>query len=307
MRFLLPVLFGWVLFTASDLFAQVTPDKMEVSGYYSMELLDGTRYKGRIDSVTVQLVYFTDNRSVPQSVYTAALARCIPEARTEKGQAHSPHGSKSWIAPTAIPMKKGELLYQNFLVEYNTLEVALADGLSVSTTFGLFSTLLGSAEVIPSIKYAKTYRPNRHVAVGAGGILSSYNWKFDSGHWVPYIAHTWGNSEGHWTAGAFWVYDHRVWGVPVNQWAAAPGFYVSSSKRLSNRWMLGGEYTALGHHAMETWSGGSEVIFDGMSHFGLVYGRYLWPKSSVDIGIVGHIDTWGWPYGFPAVGYSHRF
>jgi hypothetical protein len=49
------------------------------------------------------------------------------------------------------------------------------------------------------------------------------------------------------------------------------------------------------------------LVFDGASHYALVYGRYLLPKASIDFGIVGHVDTWGWLYGFPAVGYSHRF
>jgi hypothetical protein len=307
MRILLPVLLGWILFPAANLSAQVASENLEVGRYYQLELLDGTRYQGRVDSVTARMVYFTNNRSVSQSVFLAAVSRYSAEVRTAKGQALSPHGSKSWIAPTAIPMKKGELLYQNFLLEFNTLEVALVDGLSVSTTFGLFSTLLGNPGVIPSIKYARTYRPNRHLAIGAGGVLSWYNKKFDSGQWFPYVAHTWGNSEGQWTAGGFWIYDRQVWGVPVDQWAAGPGFYVSRSKRVSSRWMLGGEYAVTGHHALDYWSGGSVLVFDGASHYALVYGRYLLPKASIDFGIVGHVDTWGWLYGFPAVGYSHRF
>lgn len=307
MRPLLRLLLGLSLFPAGSLWAQVTPERLEVGHYYQMELLDGSRFQGRIDSVTARMVYFTDKRSVSQSVYLAAVSRYQVEARTATGRALSPHGAKSWLAPTAIPMKKGELLYQNFLLEYNTLEVALVNGLSVSTTFGLFSTLLGSPEVIPSIKYAKTYRPNRHIAVGTGGVLNWYNKKLDSGHWVPYVAHTWGHSEAQWTAGAYWLYDQMVRELPVNQWAATPGLYVSGFKRLSNRWMLGGEYTVTGHHAADYWSGGSMVVFDGASHFALVYGRYLLPKASIDFGVVGHVDTWGWLYAFPAVGYSHRF
>jgi hypothetical protein len=307
MRRLLPVLLGWILFPAADLSAQVTSENLEVGRYYQLELLDGTRYQGRVDSVTARMVYFTNNRSVSQSVFLAAVSRYSAEVRTEKGQALSPHGSKSWLAPTAIPMKKGELLYQNFLLEFNTLEFAVVDGLSVSTTFGLFSTLLGNPGVIPSIKYAKTYRPYRHLAVGTGGVLNWYNKKLDSGHWIPYVAHTWGHSEAQWTLGGFWIYDRQVLGVPVDQWAANPGLYVSGSKRLSNRWILGGEYAVTGHHALDYWSGGSVLVFDGASHYALVYGRYLLPKASIDFGIVGHVDTWGWLYGFPAVGYSHRF
>jgi hypothetical protein len=301
------VLLVWMFFSTAELFAQVTSENLEVGRYYEIELLDGSRFQGRIDSVTSRLVYFTDNRSVSQSVFLAAVNRYSAEVRTAKGQALSPHGSKSWIAPTAIPMKKGELFYQNFLLEFNTLEFAVVDGLSVSTTFGLFSTLFGNPGVIPSIKYARTYRPNRHIAVGAGGVLSWYRKKFDSGHWIPYVAHTWGHSEAQWTAGAFWLYDRMVWGLPVNQWAASPGLYVSGSKRLSSRWMVGGEYAVTGHHALDYWSGGSLIVFDGASHFGLVYGRYMLPKSSIDVGIVGYVDTWGWPYGIPAVGYSRRF
>jgi len=143
--------------------------------------------------------------------------------------------------------------------------------------------------------------------VGTGGVLGWYRKKFDSGHWIPYVAHTWGNSEAQWTAGAFWLYDRMVWGLPVNQWASSPGLYVSGSKRLSSRWMLGGEYAVTGHHALDYWSGGSVIVFDGASHFGLVYGRYMLPKSSIDVGIVGSVNTWGWPSGIPAVGYSRRF
>jgi hypothetical protein len=71
--------------------------------------------------------------------------------------------------------------------------------------------------------------------------------------------------------------------------------------------MLGGEYAVTGHHALDYWSGGSVIVFDGASHFGLVYGRYMLPKSSIDVGIVGSVNTWGWPSGIPAVGYSRRF
>jgi len=82
MRRLLPVLLGWILFPAADLSAQVTPENLEVGRYYQLELLDGTRYQGRVDSVTASMVYLTNNRSVPQSFYLAAVSRYSAEVRT---------------------------------------------------------------------------------------------------------------------------------------------------------------------------------------------------------------------------------
>ena len=290
--------------------AQTSPS-LQVGLNYTFTLLDSTRISGVLDSVTDRFIYFTPAKRGSDRVYRAAVARIGLGAAVGQGSQaqilrQSPHGSRSFFAPTAIPMKRGELLYSNVLVEYNTFEFALTDHVSVGASGLLFSSLFWGLQMAPTLKYAHSFSPTRHAAVGAVGLLGTWQGAYESGSAMPFAAYTWGTADRNVTAGMGWVYDDLIFGTPVKKWARYPTIYLSGTRRVAKRWLVGGEYALTTFTGITTWTGGTEFTLDGTSNAGIAYARYLWPRFSVDAGLGVHVDHWGWAAALPLVGASFR-
>lgn len=290
--------------------AQTAPT-LVVGSPYIFTLLDSTRVSGVVDSVTTEIIYFTHPKRGSDKVFRAAIARAEGVSLGETGTStvrvrQSPHGSRSLFAPTAIPMKRGELLYSNVLVEFNTVEYALTNHVSVGSSGLLFSSVLWGLQVAPTVKYAHSFSPTRHAAVGAVAALTLWQGVYDQGSVLPFAAFTWGTPDQNVTAGLGWVYDDMLDGISMKKWARSPTAYVSGTKRVAPRWLLGGEYALTTFTATDTWVGGTTVTLDGTSNAGVAYARYLWPRVSVDLGLGVHVSYWGWPAILPLLGASVR-
>lgn len=294
----------------SSAYAQTTPG-LVVGNAYTFTLLDSTRVSGVVDSVTAEIIYFTHTKRGSDKVFRGAVARAESVSLAASGTStvrvrQSPHGSRSLFAPTAIPMKRGELLYSNVLVEFNTVEYALTNHVSVGSSGLLFSSVLWGLQVAPTIKYAHSFSPTRHAAVGAVAALTLWQGVYDQGSVLPFAAFTWGTPDQNVTAGVGWVYDDMLEGLPLKKWARSPTAYVSGTKRVAPRWLVGGEYALTTFTATDTWVGGTTVTLDGTSNAGVAYARYLWPRVSLDLGLGVHVSHWGWPAILPLLGASVR-
>jgi hypothetical protein len=281
--------------------------ELQVGQAYRFEMIDGSSRSGVLDSVDGEFVYLTNVVLGPDKFYRKAVSQARLQTIEKNGWFAAPNGYL--FGPSAIPLRKKELYWNNAWLEANRLQYGFTDHLSAGLGFGIYSALTGYAVLVPSVKYGVSLDEHHHVAVGAIGLIATepYRYRYNYGGALPFAVYTYGDEESQLSAGLGWLYDDAFLGWESG-WSSFPSLYAAGSHRVSRRWLLGGEFCALTYNG-EYYDPWTETYYTAAksSVLAMFYGRNIRPSSSWNFALCAVVDLDGYVVPFPLLGYSHRF
>jgi len=219
----------------------------------------------------------------------------------------NPHPTRYFYAPSAIPMDKGEVYYQNAYILANSVQVGVTDHFS-----------MGGGIVIPFMFFITPkfgYKVTKNVHLG-GGLLAATSFIPDMhfGLGVGYASITLGSKENNFTVDAGWgfsksetynsttqMYDYK-W-----KYAKKPMFAINGAIRvapklslITENWIFATEqYVYDSTTGVETY----ESRYASIISFGF---RIMGEKNSFDLALA--IPTFeGDSFGIPYIGYVYKF
>jgi len=255
--------FCWLLVATTYCQVLLIP---EVGKTYQFDIKNGSSKQGRLDSLDATYFYIIDQATGPDRVFKEGVSKIKEIRLTKNGFFANPHFSRHVFGPSAMPQPKGEVYWNNLLIEYNTVQYGVSDHLSVGMSTFLFTMLSGNLALMPNFKYSFKLKENRHLAVGALGFLWGFKNRTDETFRaaLPFAVYTIGDSEANFSIGSGWLVSNEI------GWSRSPTLYTAGSRRLSRNWVLQGE-----------WFIPSDV--DDINFF-LLSMRYIKPVSSWDFG-----------------------
>jgi hypothetical protein len=134
-----------------------------------------------------------DNPSYPESESQEV------EQEVSSGPVDSEHDSRYFFAPSALPLKKGELYYNTLYFLSHDIQYGINDRF----TLGLGTTIIGFPFYLTA-KYSIPIQENSHLAFGDLLMVGTYGTNFFGN--LAYATYTYGNSHNNFSIGAGHLY-----------------------------------------------------------------------------------------------------
>lgn len=115
------------------------------------------------------------------------------------GPVNSEHDSRYFFAPSALPLKKGELYYNTLYFLSHDIQYGINDNL----TLGMGTTIFGFPFYLTA-KYSIPIQENSHLAFGDLLMVGTYGTNFFGN--LAYATYTYGNSHNNFSIGAGHLY-----------------------------------------------------------------------------------------------------
>ena len=205
--------------------------KDKPGSWYEIELDNDNAVVGKIISINKEH-WMVDTKSLGVvEVRTADIkdfsAVDNPDENSQFDLANIDAG-RYFAGPAPFAVKKNKLVYQNTMVVFNGLSYGLFNDFTIS------GGVLGYYIPYGNVKFAAEITHNVHLAVGAMGIGFPI---ITSGGSMPLVGAAYalgaiGNSENHFSAGAYYLYDGVFNG---DGFSDSPSFSVAGIKRINER------------------------------------------------------------------------
>ncbi len=151
------------------------------------------------------IIFYNLWEIIENPIYPESINESNPESKSTEveedysGPVKSEHDSRYFFAPSALPLKKGELYY-------NTLYFLVHDiqyGVSDRFTLGMGTTIFGFPFYLTA-KYSIPIQENSHLALGDLFIAGTYGSNFFGN--LAFATYTYGNSHNNFSIGAGYLY-----------------------------------------------------------------------------------------------------
>jgi small nuclear ribonucleoprotein (snRNP)-like protein len=243
-------------------FSQTETDSLKQDQIVIIKMKNGDEYKGTISKKDIEsIVLKTVNGEIN---LIASNVRSIENYEYEgKFEFANPHDSRYLIGPSGIPIKKGEVNYQNVLITTHFVNYGITKNISIDGGFEISSTVLGSPIWYLSPKVGFDISENIHVS--GGFFMASFA---RDGFGLGYGVLTFGNAETNLSIGA-------AYGLIGGELSDDPAtIMISGTHRVSNSIALLSENYVFPNS------------FDDVTYVGIHGIRFLSKKTSFDIGAI---------------------
>lgn len=273
------LLFALLLSGLNVVYAQTGSEPAEKDTTVIVTMNNGETFKG-------QIISRDDDRIVLRTVngeisLIAANVRSVKNyTYTGRFNFENPHDTRYFFSPSAIPVKKKKLYYQNVQVTGNFFNYGISDNISVGGGFEFISTLSGEPIwfLTPKVGFQLSEK------VYAGGGLISAGFAGEGSATLGYGVLTYGVSESNVSLAA-------GFGIADGEFSESPTVVISGTHRVSNSIALLTE---------------NYVIPEG-GYFGIHGIRILSSKNAFDLGAIVIPEIAEEVPALPYVGYVRVF
>ncbi|MDI9357178.1 MAG: hypothetical protein QM536_09170 [Chitinophagaceae bacterium] len=208
----------------------------------------------------------------------------ITQQESSKYRFTNPHPTRYAVTHSAIPLKKKEAYFQNFLVLFNGFQYGVTDNFSI-----------GGGSFVPFVLFMNPrfgFRVADNVYLGGGAFLGTST-IFHAFFGVIYGTATYGNKENNISVNVGWGGTNMFSNAGSWEWLDSPIITISAMKRLSTRFAIVTE------HAF--FNDSDRLRYRTFS----LGGRAIWVRHSLELS--GIIPFVGNSILLPCVGYVFKF
>jgi hypothetical protein len=250
--------------------------------WVEIKTIDGATFTGWILSETDDRLLLSTHSlieiSLPKSVIRKRKVVGVPIVKEGKYWFENPNATRLFFAPTAIPMRKGEIYYQNFDVAYNAANFGFTDNISMGVAAVPFAWFIeGGFNLAVTPKVGVSVSENFHIGAG---LLFAIVPDYYLG--IGYGLMTLGNRDNNFSLGLGYGFAKDGEGLAILEFGGMV--------RVGRRFGL----------VSENWL----AMPEGENLFVFSYGgRYIGERVSVDIGFINQKDIASeLPIGIPLAG-----
>jgi len=213
------------------------------SATYKVELFDGIVLTGQLTAETDTAIELQLKDLGQLTVRRDKIKKIIPLASPHPEKKSfwfkNPHASRLLIAPTAIPLRKGEAYYQNIYGVENMFNYGINNNLSVGGGFD-FITMFGSFgdgwHPMLNFNIKSGFKVAENFYAGAGSIVIKIPYESWAG--IVYGIGTYGNYNNNITTGL-------GWGFIDNSFEKKPFIMIGGMVRMSEKlWFISENWIA---------------------------------------------------------------
>lgn len=272
---------AFMLLLTTSLFAQVDESRY-LGQTVIIELRDGLEFRGTVLSLSDTTARI-QTANGPITLHRSTIASMEIDDYEGEYRFPNPQDTRYFFAPSARPLEKGELYYQNLMLVGNFVNYGVTDNFSIGGGVEFISTFLGNPIWFLTPKLGFPIGEDWHVGAGvfAGGL------GVEGMFGLTYGVVTYGNIDNNisFGAGAATDFQNFFFDVPV--------YTISGTVRLSNSISLLSENYIL-------------PGFGGSTFFGIEGIRVMSEKNAFDIGLIVFPELLA-TIPLPYVGYSRSF